>query len=76
MAKPDLKALLNQAQSSRNKILCATCRFLADAPTEDAETLRAALESDVSSVVISQALTNYGHKVSGSAVSRHRRECQ
>ena len=76
MAKPDLKSLIEKAEGSRNKIRCATCRFIDDLSPEDSQTLQAALKSDVSSTVIADALTNYGHKVSSSAVSRHRRECQ
>jgi hypothetical protein len=76
MAKPDLKSLLNTAESSRNKIRCVTCRLVAQLPSDDSEALVAALNSEMSSTVIADALTNYGSKLSSSAVSRHRRECQ
>ena len=76
MAKPNLESLLNQAQSSRNRVQCTTCRLVDSMPPEDSATLQAALNSDMSSNVIADALTNYGHKLSGTAVARHRRECQ
>lgn len=76
MAKPNLESLLNQAQSSRNRKQCTTCRLVDSLPPEDSATLQAALNSDMSSNVIADALTNYGHKLSGTAVARHRRECQ
>lgn len=76
MAKPNLESLLNQAQSSRNRVQCRTCQLIDSLPSEDSAALQAALASDMSANVIADALTNYGHKLSGTAVARHRRECQ
>lgn len=76
MAKPDLARLLDQAQQSKNRVRCRTCKAMAEIDAEDAATLAAALDDpEISSGTISRALTSYGVTISPSGVSRHRREC-
>lgn len=77
MAQPELARLLAQAQESKNRLRCTTCKVLAEAPPEDAAILSEALsDPEMSSPVIARALAGYGVTVSPSAVARHRRECR
>jgi len=77
VAKADLAALLAQQAQSKNRVRCTACKFLGDAPPEDATTLSEALsDPEMSAGMIARALQAYGVTVSPSAISRHRRECR
>ena len=76
MAKASLRSLLESARPTRTGNACKTCSYIERLPSEDVEALREFLASDVSSRIIAESLTAYGMKISVSAVSRHRRECE
>lgn len=75
MAKASLRTHLEAATPTRPGTVCKTCTFMESLSAEDAAALQEYLDSDMSSRLISDALTSYGMSISQSAVSRHRREC-
>lgn len=77
MAEPSLRGLLQAETGQARPVKCTTCLLLRDLTGDDRKALQEALGSeDVSSKTIARALTGFGVRISGSAVSRHRRECK
>jgi len=75
MAKASLRTHLEAATPTRTGKACKTCTLMESLSPDDVAALQEYLDSDVSSRLISDALTSYGMSISQSAVSRHRREC-
>jgi len=75
MAKATLRTHLESAAPTRTGQACKTCTYIESLSPDDAAALQEYLKSEVSSRLISDALTSYGMRISQSAVSRHRREC-
>jgi hypothetical protein len=75
MGKAPLRAHLEAATPTRPGVPCRTCLFMESMSAEDREVLREYLASEASSRMIAEALTSYGLRISGSALARHRREC-
>ena len=76
VAEHALRSFLESAKPTRPGVRCRMCQFEETLSGDDLAALHEYLASDVSSRVISDALSAYGLKISLSAVSRHRRECR
>lgn len=76
MAELSLRSLIDNEAQKAKPVKCRTCLLLQDLTGDDRAALKEALESDhLSNTVIAGALASYGVRISGSAISRHKREC-
>ena len=77
MAEPSLRGLLRAETEQARPVKCTTCLLLRDLSGDDRKALQEAIgDEEMSSTTIARALNGYGVRISGSAVSRHRRECK